>query len=238
MRSPRLRPAIRGRPTCSRRLMRLPSSLNRLAVGSVADAADLYAHSVLPQAYPTKKCTHHSLTLCTSHLRQPPSTAGDVTADVSNDSRSNLSLLSGICLAEAPRSPAATYPSSLTGKLFCGSLPRSIVEEDDLDHCWYVATGEHPSHKTFRIKKKLAKKMRQNRPIPHWIRMRTDNTIRSLPYLPSLPFAFPVSFSFQSLMLFFFSSFSQVQRQAQTLASHKTRVLRAPYVSFLTALRH
>ncbi|PKI71341.1 hypothetical protein CRG98_008341 [Punica granatum] len=34
------------------------------------------------------------------------------------------------------------------------------------------------SHKTFRIKKKLAKKMRQNRPIPHWIRMRTDNTIR------------------------------------------------------------
>ena len=36
-----------------------------------------------------------------------------------------------------------------------------------------------PSHKTFRIKKKLAKKMRQNRPIPHWIRLRTDNTIRS-----------------------------------------------------------
>nr|CAD1831902.1 unnamed protein product [Ananas comosus var. bracteatus] len=35
-----------------------------------------------------------------------------------------------------------------------------------------------PSHKTFRIKIKLAKKMRQNRPIPHWIRMRTDNTIR------------------------------------------------------------
>ncbi|CAN7032613.1 unnamed protein product [Brassica rapa subsp. trilocularis] len=28
------------------------------------------------------------------------------------------------------------------------------------------------------IKKKLAKKMRQNRPIPHWIRLRTDNTIR------------------------------------------------------------
>ncbi|PPS05776.1 hypothetical protein GOBAR_AA14875 [Gossypium barbadense] len=35
-----------------------------------------------------------------------------------------------------------------------------------------------PSHKTFMIKKKLAKKMRQNRPIPYWIRMRTDNTIR------------------------------------------------------------
>ncbi|XP_075651358.1 large ribosomal subunit protein eL39x isoform X1 [Castanea sativa] len=39
-------------------------------------------------------------------------------------------------------------------------------------------TAKMPSHKTFMIKKKLAKKMRQNRPIPHWIRMRTDNTIR------------------------------------------------------------
>ncbi|KAF6143690.1 hypothetical protein GIB67_021700 [Kingdonia uniflora] len=35
-----------------------------------------------------------------------------------------------------------------------------------------------PSHKTFIIKKKLAKKQRQNRPIPNWIRMRTDNKIR------------------------------------------------------------
>ncbi|KAL6216064.1 hypothetical protein ACLB2K_009291 [Fragaria x ananassa] len=35
-----------------------------------------------------------------------------------------------------------------------------------------------PSHKTFIIKKKLGKKMRQNRPIPHWIRLRTDNKIR------------------------------------------------------------
>ncbi|CDP21756.1 unnamed protein product [Coffea canephora] len=35
-----------------------------------------------------------------------------------------------------------------------------------------------PSHKTFMIKKKLVKKQRQNMPIPYWIRMRTDNTIR------------------------------------------------------------
>lgn len=45
-----------------------------------------------------------------------------------------------------------------------------------------------PSHKSFMIKKKLAKKMRQNRPIPHWIRMRTDNTIRSK--RPFCPFSF------------------------------------------------
>ncbi|SPO02755.1 probable RPL39 - 60S large subunit ribosomal protein L39.e [Cephalotrichum gorgonifer] len=35
-----------------------------------------------------------------------------------------------------------------------------------------------PSHKSFRTKQKLAKAQKQNRPIPHWIRLRTDNTIR------------------------------------------------------------
>merc|ERR1711916_206221 len=35
-----------------------------------------------------------------------------------------------------------------------------------------------PSHKSLRTKKKLAKKARQNRPIPQWIRLRTGNRIR------------------------------------------------------------
>ncbi|CAG8633343.1 32316_t:CDS:2, partial [Racocetra persica] len=34
-----------------------------------------------------------------------------------------------------------------------------------------------PSHKTFRIKRVLGKKQKQNRPIPQWIRLRTGNTI-------------------------------------------------------------
>ena len=34
------------------------------------------------------------------------------------------------------------------------------------------------ANKTFRVKRILAKKMRQNRPLPQWIRLRTDNTIR------------------------------------------------------------
>ncbi|KAK9101778.1 hypothetical protein Sjap_019032 [Stephania japonica] len=38
-----------------------------------------------------------------------------------------------------------------------------------------------PSHKTFKIKKKLAKKMRQNRPIPHWI----QRNPQSVKYKPS-----------------------------------------------------
>ena len=39
-------------------------------------------------------------------------------------------------------------------------------------------TMHRPSHKSFRTKQKLGKKMRQNRPIPQWIRLRTGNTIR------------------------------------------------------------
>lgn len=35
-----------------------------------------------------------------------------------------------------------------------------------------------PSHKTLRVKLRMAKKIKQNRPIPQWIRLRTDNTIR------------------------------------------------------------
>ena len=40
------------------------------------------------------------------------------------------------------------------------------------------ALPPQPSHKTFRTKRTLAKKMAQNRPIPQWIRMRTGNKIR------------------------------------------------------------
>ena len=32
--------------------------------------------------------------------------------------------------------------------------------------------------KSFRKKIRCAKKIKQNRPLPHWIRQRTDNTIR------------------------------------------------------------
>jgi ribosomal protein L39E len=34
------------------------------------------------------------------------------------------------------------------------------------------------SHKTCYLKRKLNKKVKQNRPIPYWFRLRTDNTIR------------------------------------------------------------
>ena len=34
------------------------------------------------------------------------------------------------------------------------------------------------SQKGFRLKRTLAKAQRTNRPLPHWIRLRTDNTIK------------------------------------------------------------
>ncbi|PGH18232.1 60S ribosomal protein L39 [Helicocarpus griseus UAMH5409] len=39
-------------------------------------------------------------------------------------------------------------------------------------------TATMPSQKSFRTKQKLAKAQKQNRPIPQWIRLRTNNTIR------------------------------------------------------------
>ena len=41
-----------------------------------------------------------------------------------------------------------------------------------------VPTDVPQSHKSFRTKMKLAKAQKQNRPIPQWIRLRTNNTIR------------------------------------------------------------
>ena len=41
-----------------------------------------------------------------------------------------------------------------------------------------LSKKKQPSQKTFKIKKILGKKQKQNRPIPQWIRMKTGNTIR------------------------------------------------------------
>lgn len=43
------------------------------------------------------------------------------------------------------------------------------------------STHQQPSQKTFKIKQKLGKKQKQNRPLPQWVRMRTGNTIRYAP---------------------------------------------------------
>nr|AAS92521.1 RPL39 [Cryptococcus gattii] len=41
-----------------------------------------------------------------------------------------------------------------------------------------TSTPNQPSQKTFIVKQKLAKKARQNRPLPQWFRLKTDNKIQ------------------------------------------------------------
>ena len=49
-------------------------------------------------------------------------------------------------------------------------------------HTPTVADPSQPSQKSFRIKQKLAKKARQNRPIPQWFRLKTDSESRRAGY--------------------------------------------------------
>ncbi|KOB65772.1 60S ribosomal protein L39, partial [Operophtera brumata] len=70
------------------------------------------------------------------------------------------------------RSPRFNYPSPVAGELLlntraCGAFSISKGQK----------IKKKSAHKTFIIKRKLAKKLKQNRPIPQWVRMRTGNTI-------------------------------------------------------------
>ncbi|CAK9786265.1 unnamed protein product [Cutaneotrichosporon oleaginosum] len=51
-----------------------------------------------------------------------------------------------------------------------------MVSADDSNE--HEGSMRAPSQKTFIIKQKLAKKARQNRPIPQWFRLKTDTKIQ------------------------------------------------------------
>ncbi|CAM2710096.1 unnamed protein product [Rotaria socialis] len=56
---------------------------------------------------------------------------------------------------------------------------KNMLNDEECTHRNILLTNHQmPSHKTLKIKKVLAKKQKQNRPVPQWIRMRTGNTIR------------------------------------------------------------
>ncbi|XP_078260497.1 large ribosomal subunit protein eL39 [Rhinoraja longicauda] len=63
------------------------------------------------------------------------------------------------------------------GAVIAKPLPPASLSLSD-PPLWEPQRLAMPSHKTFRIKRFLAKKMKQNRPIPQWIRMKTGNKIR------------------------------------------------------------
>ena len=99
----------------------------------------------------------------------------------------------GILTPPAARWPARGTPASCGGPsapaVFAApstdqanSAPELAALTSELS-CWcatrfLLCARSMPCNKTFRVKKILAKKQKSNRPIPQWIRMRTDNRIR------------------------------------------------------------
>lgn len=82
------------------------------------------------------------------------------------------------------------------------------------------------SQKSFRTKQKLAKAQKQNRPIPQWIRLRTNNTIRyadtSSSRISSQIAAIRTTRTIQEQVT---NRLSQVQRQEEALAQDSSRYL-------------
>ena len=70
---------------------------------------------------------------------------------------------------ERPLRGGVTHADALAGALPCVPAPPA----HQASPC-----RAQPANKTMRTKKTLAKKLKQNRPIPQWIRMRTGNRIR------------------------------------------------------------
>ncbi|KAM8901883.1 uncharacterized protein AAEQ78_003341 isoform 1-T1 [Lycaon pictus] len=67
-------------------------------------------------------------------------------------------------------------PPFLTGSFLSGLHKNN--KRSRYPGCVWLTVTAMSSHKTFRIKRFLAKKQKQNRPIPQWIRMKTGNKIR------------------------------------------------------------
>lgn len=75
------------------------------------------------------------------------------------------------------RARAARGTRSRVSFFFLLSFNRVCSLEGSLS-LFCIIVKKQPSQKTFKIKKILGKKQKQNRPIPQWIRMKTGNTIR------------------------------------------------------------
>lgn len=83
-----------------------------------------------------------------------------------------------------------------------------------------------PSHKRLKTKITLAKKMKQNRPIPQWIRLRTDNKIRCAAARSRAAASRPARSATYARRRSHRSphpSRAQVQHEAEALAPHQAR---------------
>lgn len=61
---------------------------------------------------------------------------------------------------------------------FAIALLVTEVRQDRVANALPLSPDPQPSQKTFRTKRALAKKMKQNRPLPYWFRFKTDCKIK------------------------------------------------------------
>ena len=83
--------------------------------------------------------------------------------------------------ARADRAPVVPVPPIHPGFFRVWSAPPHRTHALTFAPQTARSTHQQPSQKTFKIKQKLGKKQKQNRPLPQWVRMRTGNTIRYAP---------------------------------------------------------
>ncbi|OWF50552.1 60S ribosomal protein L39 [Mizuhopecten yessoensis] len=65
--------------------------------------------------------------------------------------------------------------------MVCCDTIMNVCSTSSYQYCIYAENLSFTlqgAHKSFRIKMRLAKKQKQNRPVPQWVRMKTGNTIR------------------------------------------------------------
>ncbi|KAK3639926.1 60S ribosomal protein L39 [Elasticomyces elasticus] len=89
----------------------------------------------------------------------------------------NLALSHVTCGSSRAKPAASATPPANSSNL--GSQRHHLKRAPTPQHTRPSQTAvKMPSHKSFRTKQKLARAQKQNRPIPQWIRLRTNNTIR------------------------------------------------------------
>ncbi|OQR81750.1 hypothetical protein THRCLA_11448, partial [Thraustotheca clavata] len=120
---------------------------------------------------------------CTTGTTGPQCSLCDPTASSSVVCNGN-----GVCSSSGTCTCNSDYTGSLcsrtattnsTGSNKSSSSSHLVASLATIATCLLaILISNMPSHKTFRTKTILAKKMKQNRPIPQWIRLKTGNTIR------------------------------------------------------------
>ncbi|KAJ1982153.1 hypothetical protein H4R35_000423 [Dimargaris xerosporica] len=75
----------------------------------------------------------------------------------------------------SPKAGRGVYQQHGPGRVFIRSFKVNVVAKNQSR---IEELRKQAAHKSLIIKKKLGKKLRQNRPLPQWFRFKSDTTIR------------------------------------------------------------